>query len=315
MTNIAIHHTEEEWESGSSEQRRVRLTIPRNTICVDKLLVTVGKLVGGEVRWGGWPRFGNLVNETGHGHVHVGMSTVDTVTARFNGISNNPALASQHTRDVSLEHVERMIDCLLAKDNPRPPFAVLGEHLAQAKASVLILEQHSTGVNELLGVLREHAVNRRGIIHVRKRIPVSTKGVTDVLELLFNRHRLVEDDEHTLLHKVTILGVSDGLLDGSKADIAVATSGAEDHALEPNLLFRGDDSCDRGETHVHVPTRGTTLRFEEVISPVIASLAASSGELRNSKTRGISHKEPSSLLENLLQLHLLIVLRRKLLAV
>jgi hypothetical protein len=50
-------------------------------------------------------------------------------------------------------------------------------------------------VNEFLGILCEHLVNRGGIIHVRKTVAMGAEGITDFLQLNLNAFTLVEDDE------------------------------------------------------------------------------------------------------------------------
>lgn len=60
-------------------------------------------------------------------------------------------------------------------------------------SSVLILQKNGSGVNKLLGVLREHFVNRCGIIHIGKTVTVGLESIADLLELELDTLGLVED--------------------------------------------------------------------------------------------------------------------------
>jgi hypothetical protein len=87
------------------------------------------------------------------------MRTLDGLANRFESLGNNPAFTTEHTRDVSLEHVEGMVNSL-AKDDPSPAFSVLGQQLAKTVASVLILQKDSARVNKFLRILSQHLVDR-----------------------------------------------------------------------------------------------------------------------------------------------------------
>jgi len=91
---------------------------------------------------------------------------------------------------------------------------VLGEHLAEAEPRVLILEQDGAGIDQLLGVLREHAVDRGGVVHIRQGVAVGEERVADLLELGLDRDGLEEDDEDALLDERAGLRIGDRLLDG-----------------------------------------------------------------------------------------------------
>ena len=187
------------------------------------------------------------------------MSFVDGVNHFIEGFGNDPTFTAEHARNVGLEHVQRVVNCLLAKDNPRPAFSVLGQHLAQTEASVLVLQKDSAGIDKLLCVFGEHLVDGRSIVHVGERVTVGTEGIADLLELGLDGLGLVKDDEDRLLNQLAIFGVSNWLLDGGEAHVAVTTGGTEDHALETNLLFSGHNTGDGRETHVQVPGTGTAL--------------------------------------------------------
>jgi hypothetical protein len=317
VTNISVHNSEEEWESGSRKEGRVGLPITWNTVGVDKLLVTVGKLVCHEMGRRGRPWLRDMVNEGRHCHIHVSVGLVDGDTDIIDTVSDNPTFTTEHTRNVVLELVEGVIDGLFAEDQPSPLFSALGEDLAKTEAGVLILEEDSAGVDKFLGVLGQHTVDSRGVVHVRERVTVGIESITDLLELGLDRKRLVEDDEDTLLDKKSVGWVGDRLLDRSETNVAVTTGGTEDHTLETSLFFGGNNSSDAGETHVHVAGGGTTFGLKEVVGTITrASVAVSSGsELGNSKTRGISHEETTGLLKYFLEFNLLVVLSGELLGV
>mmetsp|Transcript_54874 Transcript_54874/g.116580 ORF Transcript_54874/g.116580 Transcript_54874/m.116580 type:complete len:352 (-) Transcript_54874:753-1808(-) len=250
MTNVAIHDPEQEREGGSREQSRIGLSVARNAVRVDKLLVPVGELVGGKVRGGRGPRLCHLVHVAGHVMVHIAVGAVHRGADVLEGLGDDPALTAEHARDVSLEHVEGVVDGLLAEDNPCPALRVLGEHLTEAETGVLILEEDGAGVDELLRIFGEHAINGGCIVHVREGVAMREERVANLLELCLNAERLEEDDEHALLYEAPRLGIRDGLLDGSEPDVAVAPCGPEDHTLEADLLLGGDNPSDGAEAHV-----------------------------------------------------------------
>mmetsp|Transcript_7030 Transcript_7030/g.10347 ORF Transcript_7030/g.10347 Transcript_7030/m.10347 type:complete len:255 (+) Transcript_7030:873-1637(+) len=117
-----------------------------------------------------------------------------------------------------------------------------------------------------------------------------------------------------LLHQLLGLWVGDGLLNRSKADVAVTAGSTENHTLKARLLLTGNDSSDGAEAHVHV-TRCTRISstLEQVDLTIVLDALRPASELRNRQTRGIRHEETTSLLQNLLKLHLLVVLHGKLL--
>mmetsp|Transcript_29567 Transcript_29567/g.59687 ORF Transcript_29567/g.59687 Transcript_29567/m.59687 type:complete len:339 (-) Transcript_29567:449-1465(-) len=307
VPNISVHDSKQEGESRRSEQGRVGLSIPGNAIRVHELLISVRELVGGEVRRGGGPRLGHLIHVTGHVVVHVAVSAVDAHADVVKGLGNHPSLSAKHTRDIGLEHVEGVVDGLLAKDDPSPALGVLREHLAETETSVLVLEKDGARVDQFLSILGQHAVHGGGVIHVREGITVGEEGVADFFQLGLDGERFEEDDEHALLDERAGLGIGNRLFDGSKANVAVSAGGAEDHALETNLLLGGNHPGYGRETHVHVPGF--------VISPGQKRVGSGSGrlappELRHGHARGIGHEEPPGLLQHLLQFHFLVVLPR-----
>jgi len=318
VADISVHNTEEEGEGGSGEEGGVGLPITGNTVGVDELLVAVRELVGGEVGGRGRPGLGDLLDVGGHVGVHAGVGPGDGLADLGGRLGDDPTLAAEHAGHVGLEHVEGVVDGLLTDDDPGPALGVAGEHLAQAEAGVLVLEEDGAGVDELLGILGEHAVDGRGIVHVGEGVAMSVEGVADLLELGLDGDGLVEDDEDALLDELSGGWVGDGLLDGGEADVAVAAGGAEDHTLEAGLLLGGDDAGDGGEAHVHVAGgTGGILGAEEALGLVVSGtgLGSTGGHLRHSQTGGIGHEETTGLLQHLLQLDLLVVLGRELLAV
>ena len=319
VADISVHDTEEEGEGSSGEEGGVGLPIPGNTVGVDELLVAVGELVGGEVGGRGRPGLGDLLDVGGHVGVHAGVGTSDGLADVGGRLGDDPSLATEHARDVGLEHVEGVVDGLLADDDPGPALGVAGEHLAQAEAGVLVLEKDGAGVDKLLGILGEHAIDGRGVVHVGEGVAMSIEGVADLLELGLDGDGLVEDDEDALPDELAGGGVGDGLLDGGETDVAVTAGGTEDHSLEASLLLSGNHASDGGEAHVHV-TGGTggVLGSEKALGLVVSGtgrLGSAGGHLRNGQTGGIGHEKAAGLLEDLLQLDLLVVLGRELLAV
>mmetsp|Transcript_11891 Transcript_11891/g.24589 ORF Transcript_11891/g.24589 Transcript_11891/m.24589 type:complete len:252 (-) Transcript_11891:373-1128(-) len=147
VTDITVHDTEEEGEGGGCEEGGVGLSITGNTVRVHELLVTVGELVGGEMGGRSRPGLGDLVNVRGHVGVHAGMRTSDGVTELGGRFGDHPTLATEHAGNVRLEHVERVVDGLLADDDPCPALGVTGEHLAKTETSVLILEKDGARVD------------------------------------------------------------------------------------------------------------------------------------------------------------------------
>mmetsp|Transcript_27206 Transcript_27206/g.48312 ORF Transcript_27206/g.48312 Transcript_27206/m.48312 type:complete len:457 (-) Transcript_27206:29-1399(-) len=312
MANISVHNTKKEREGCCSEQGRVGFSVSRDTISIHKLLISISELIGDKVGGRGRPRLSDMVHQTRHCHVHVDMSLFDGLLDFFQVFSNNPTFTTKHSRDISLEHVQRVVDGLFFQDNPCPALGMLGKHLAQTVSGVLVLQEDGSRVNQLLCILREHAVNRSRIIHVWETVSVSLEGITDLLELGLNRFGLVKDDEYTLLQELSRLRVSDGLLDGSESDIAVSTSGTKDHAFKASALFSGDDTSNRGETHVQIGASANSFRFQKVS---LVGGGLSRRQFTDSQARGISNEEAPCLLEDLLELHLFVILMGKLFTV
>mmetsp|Transcript_25713 Transcript_25713/g.71848 ORF Transcript_25713/g.71848 Transcript_25713/m.71848 type:complete len:783 (-) Transcript_25713:14-2362(-) len=313
VTDITVHDSEKERESGGGEKGWVGLPITWDTVGVHELLVSVRELVGHVVGWWRWPRLRDVVHKTWHGHVHVGVGSLDGVLDLVEVLGDDPSLSAEHSGNVSLELVEGVVDRLLADDDPSPALGVLGKHLAETVSRVLVLQQDGAGIDQLLGVLGEHGLDGRRIVHVGEAVSVGLEGVADLLELGLDAFGLVEDDEHALLNEGSGFRIGDGLLDRGESHVAVSAGGTEDHALEAVLLVCGHDSGDGGEAHVEIWAGSQPFRLEEVGGVVRA--AVSRGELGNSKARGVGHEEATGLLEHLLELHLLVVLAGQLLAV
>ncbi len=310
VSNITIHNSEEEWESGSGKQGRVGFSITRNTVRVDKLLVSICELVGHKVGRRSRPRLRDVVDKTWHGHVHVGVSFLDGKLNLFEVLANDPSFSAEHARDISLEHVKGVVNSLLLQDVPSPTFAVLRKHLAESVTGILILQKDSSRVDELLGVVSQHVIDRFGIVHIRETVPVSLESVTNLLELDFNGFGLVEDDENRLLGELSSLGIGDRLLDGCESDEAVTTGSTENHAFKVGALFGRDNTSDGRETHVQV---GADFFLQQQVSLVGGS--SGSGQLTDGQARTISDEESASLLQNLLQFNLFVVLNSKLFTV
>mmetsp|Transcript_17573 Transcript_17573/g.30990 ORF Transcript_17573/g.30990 Transcript_17573/m.30990 type:complete len:734 (+) Transcript_17573:515-2716(+) len=310
VSNVTVHDTKQERKGCSGEQRRIGFSVPRNTVRVDKLLITISELVRGKVRGKSRPRLGHLIHMTRHILIHVTMRTIHTRPHILKRFGNDPPLPTEHTRHIRLEHVEGVVDGLFPEDDPRPAFRVLGEHLAEAEARVLVLEEDGAGVDEFLGVLGEHAIDGRGIIHIRQRVAMRKKGITNLLELGLNTERLEKHDKHALLNETSRLRISNGLLNGRKPHITIPPRGTKDHALEPHLLLRANNTRDGAEAHIEVGPRLVIVRPGQQRTRLGGRSAR--GKLGHGETRSIRHEEPTSLLEDLLQLHLLVVFPREL---
>mmetsp|Transcript_30324 Transcript_30324/g.44288 ORF Transcript_30324/g.44288 Transcript_30324/m.44288 type:complete len:246 (-) Transcript_30324:619-1356(-) len=237
MSNISVHDTKEEGKGGGCEESRVGLTIPGDTIRVDKLLVTIGELVGGKVRRRSRPRFGHLINVTGHIHVHIRVSAVDGITHIVSVFCNDPTFTTEHTRYIRFEHVEGVVDGLLTEDGPCPLVNRSGKQLTKTETSILILQKNSAGIHKLLGILREHTIHRRSIVHIRKRIAMSRKCITNSLQLCLDTQRFVKDNKDTLLNLLSTVRIRDRLLNLCKSHKAVTSRRSENHSLKPNLFI------------------------------------------------------------------------------
>mmetsp|Transcript_27436 Transcript_27436/g.38604 ORF Transcript_27436/g.38604 Transcript_27436/m.38604 type:complete len:279 (-) Transcript_27436:356-1192(-) len=256
-----------------------------------------------------------MVDKGRHGQIHIGMSLIHRLPHFVDGFSNNPTFTTEHTADISLELIQRMVDGLLTKNSPCPTFSMLGKHLTQTETGILILKKNGTGIDKLLSVFGKHAIHSGGIIHIRKRVTVSREGITDLLELVLNRDRLVEDDEDTLLRHLASFRVSDRLLDRSKSDVAVTTSGTENHTFKTGLLFGGNDTSNGRETHIHVTSIHFFTFIQKSSSTIIASASstgASGGKFRHSQTRSIRHEETTRLFQNFLKFNLFVVFQGQL---
>jgi hypothetical protein len=169
------------------------------------------------------------------------MRTLDSLTNRFECIGNNPSVTTEHTRDVGVEHVEGMVNGLLAEDDPSLAFSVIGQQLAKTVASILILPENGPRVNKFLCVLSQHLVDGSGIVHVGKRITMGREGVADLLELGLDTFTVVKDGKDRLLEQHAGFRVGDGLLNRSESNVHITTGGTEDHALKANLFLSRDN--------------------------------------------------------------------------
>mmetsp|Transcript_15497 Transcript_15497/g.35701 ORF Transcript_15497/g.35701 Transcript_15497/m.35701 type:complete len:207 (-) Transcript_15497:485-1105(-) len=193
---------------------------------------------------------------------------------------------------------------------PSPTFAVLGEHLAETVASILVLQKNGARINEFLGVLCKHLVNGFSVIHVRKTVSVSLESITDLLQLDFDRIGFVKDDEDGLLRELSSFRVGNRLLDGSKSDEAVTTGSTENHTLKVDAFIGRNNTGDGREAHIQVRT---SFLFSQQVGFVRGSLTR--GQLANSQTRSVGDEESTSLFQDFLQFHLFVVLNGELLAI
>mmetsp|Transcript_18832 Transcript_18832/g.23721 ORF Transcript_18832/g.23721 Transcript_18832/m.23721 type:complete len:321 (-) Transcript_18832:174-1136(-) len=228
-------------------------------------------------------------------------------------ISNNPSFSTEHTGDVRFEHVEGVVNSLLLDYNPSPTLGLLGQNLAEAVSRILVLEKNSARINELLCVLSQHTVNGRAIVHVWERVTVCHESITDLLQLGLNGGRLVEDDEDRLLNELPSLRISDRLLDGSKPNEAVTTRGTEDHTLKTSLFLRRHNASNGGEPHIKI--EAALLPEQSLRPPITPTTIPGRTQLRNGQPWRIRHEELTGLLQNLLELHLFIVLNSEFLRV
>mmetsp|Transcript_8658 Transcript_8658/g.18075 ORF Transcript_8658/g.18075 Transcript_8658/m.18075 type:complete len:202 (-) Transcript_8658:980-1585(-) len=97
MTNITIHHSEKEWEGSRGKEGWIGFSITGDSIRVNKLLIGVGEFVGYEVRRRSRPRLRNVVDKTGHRHIHVCMSLLDGKTNLIEVFTDNPTFSAEHT--------------------------------------------------------------------------------------------------------------------------------------------------------------------------------------------------------------------------
>mmetsp|Transcript_18754 Transcript_18754/g.39454 ORF Transcript_18754/g.39454 Transcript_18754/m.39454 type:complete len:297 (-) Transcript_18754:86-976(-) len=139
------------------------------------------------------------------------------------------------------------------------------------------------------------------------------ESIADLLQLSFNAQRLEEHNENAFLNQASRLGIRNGLLDGSKPYITVSPGGAEDHALESDLLLGADNSGDGAEAHIEIGAGLIIMSAGKQRPGLVAGSAA--GELGHGEAGGVRHEESASLLEDLLELHLLVVLARELFGV
>jgi len=132
---------------------------------------------------------------------------------------------------------------------------------------------------------------------------VGHESITNLLQLVLNGNRLVKDNENRFLNELSSLGVGDGLFDRCKTNKAVSAGSTEDHTLEAILLLGGNNSGDGRETHIEI----TSLVISKK-SIVAVSVVSVGGDFGDSKARCIGHEETASLLQNLLQFNLFVVL-------
>jgi len=51
VTDVTIHHSEQEWESYASQDSRVRFQVARNTVSIDQVLEYISEIISPEVGW------------------------------------------------------------------------------------------------------------------------------------------------------------------------------------------------------------------------------------------------------------------------
>jgi len=51
VTDVTIHHSEQEWESYASQNSRVRFQVARNTVSIDQVLEYISEIISPEVGW------------------------------------------------------------------------------------------------------------------------------------------------------------------------------------------------------------------------------------------------------------------------
>mmetsp|Transcript_36289 Transcript_36289/g.87908 ORF Transcript_36289/g.87908 Transcript_36289/m.87908 type:complete len:340 (-) Transcript_36289:269-1288(-) len=301
MTNISIHDTKQKWESCGCEKCWVCLPITWNTIRVDKFLVSIGEFVRHKVCWWRWPRLRDIVHNTLHGDAHIGVCLFNHLTDLLPLFSNDPSFSSEDTRNISLEHVQRVIHSLFPKHNPCPSLGVASEQLAHSESSGLVSKQDRSRIDKFLRVFCQHLVNLGIIVHIRETVAIRTESITYLNQLGFNNRTLVEDDENRLFNGQTSVWISDGLINVGKTNKDVSTGRSEDHSLKASFLFIGNDTSKGRETHVMLATL-----VQEAPSFFIGEFQSVS--FGGCKSRCINHKEPTSLVQDFVQLYFFVVL-------
>mmetsp|Transcript_18011 Transcript_18011/g.38898 ORF Transcript_18011/g.38898 Transcript_18011/m.38898 type:complete len:246 (+) Transcript_18011:1612-2349(+) len=241
---------------------------------------------------------------TGHVVIHITVGTVHAGTHILERVGNDPPLSAEHARHIRLEHVEGVIHGLFSQYGPRPTLGVLCEHLAKTETRILILEEDRAGIDQLLRILRKHAIHGGGIVHIRQRIPMRQKRIANLLELCLDAERFEKNDEYAFFNEGARFGIGNGLLDGGKAHVAIATCRAEDHAFEPHLLLGGDHSRDAAEAHVEI---GTGLVVVGSGEEGAGFGGASSREFGDGEAGCVRHEEAAGFFEYFLEFHLFVV--------
>jgi hypothetical protein len=139
---------------------------------------------------------------------------------------------------------------------------------------------------------------------------VSLECITDLLQLVLNGNRLVENNEYRLLNELSSVRIGNRLLDRCETNKAISAGSTENHTFETVLFLGGNNSGDGRETHIKITS--LIVGKKTIISIVTVPVGRN---LRNSKTGCISHEESASLLQNFLQLNLLVVLDSELLGI
>mmetsp|Transcript_18522 Transcript_18522/g.45890 ORF Transcript_18522/g.45890 Transcript_18522/m.45890 type:complete len:344 (-) Transcript_18522:886-1917(-) len=198
VSNITVHYPKEEREGSRGKQGGISLSITGDTICVDKLLVCIRELVRHKVGWRSGPGLRDAIDVTRHSHVHVGVSRFDDRSEFVQVLGGNPSLSTKHAGNICLEHVERMVNRLLAEDNPRPSFSMPRNFATESITHILVFQKNCPRVHKVLRVFRQHAIDRRIVVHVGYGVAVSLECSANLLELGFDSLRFVEDYEYRL---------------------------------------------------------------------------------------------------------------------
>ena len=111
-------------------------------------------------------------------------------------VGEDPTTAPQQIAGhVVLEKIQRVVNTLFSTHSPQPQFHMRSNFDANTHSGLCILVQNLFGIIHLSMVLLLKSIKFVGFVQVAEVIAVGTEGITNSLDLGFNRRGLVEDDE------------------------------------------------------------------------------------------------------------------------
>mmetsp|Transcript_38973 Transcript_38973/g.117689 ORF Transcript_38973/g.117689 Transcript_38973/m.117689 type:complete len:484 (-) Transcript_38973:107-1558(-) len=245
VADIAIHHSEDEWESDHGDERGVRLLIARDAVSVDDLLEGLRVLVGADVR-----RRRGLPSAL----VRVEEGPLALLIALARGLQEGldlalVALGVPHVhaqRHALLAMVQHVVDGLLldAEEAPILDLGIAlqvpscGGHEVDCLCAHDVLEPLERALL-LLQVLPQDRVLLPGLLgRGGPRVHVHAEGGADLDDLVTHGalHALEVDDEHGFLHDATRLRIDDFVLDAAEHREGVAPRRAPEGPLEALLV-------------------------------------------------------------------------------